>query len=224
MKTFLSVFVIFIFAMATYGQTETVNDDCQFRLDPPVVSIMGADRYKAVTVLAKQGCSWTATSNTNWITVTSGASGNGYGIVIIYSSLNRFTIPEFTGLLASGTVTIAGQTLTVNHQKGCSYELTSPDANFDSSGGSGSVTVNTAKNCAVSAITYDSFINITEQHTETTSRSPYTVAYTVSFIVPPNDGAAKRGILYVAGQPFTINQVGFSKSRTRVKFPEPKFP
>lgn len=234
MKIFLSVFFIVVFAIAAYGQTKTggidvnntLTDDCQFKLDPPVVSVGGGDRYKAITVFAKQGCSWTATSNTDWITVTSGASGNGYGVVIIYVSLNLITVPEFQGLLRSGTVTIAGQTLTVNYQKGCSYTLTSPDANFEISGGIGSVTVNTFKNCAVSASSYDSFININERRTEVTGRSLFTetIAYTVSFTIPPNTGVAKRGIIYVAGQTFTINQAGFSKSRARVKFPESKFP
>lgn len=65
----------------------------------------------SVTVITTSGCGWTATSNANWITITSGASGTGSGTV-------AFTIAANTGPARNGTLTIAGQTYTVNQNAG----------------------------------------------------------------------------------------------------------
>ncbi|MBI3650225.1 MAG: BACON domain-containing protein, partial [Acidobacteria bacterium] len=62
----------------------------------------------ALSVTATSGCSWTAISNVTWITVTSGASGTGSGTVgyTVLANPNRTA--------RSGTMTIAGQTFTIN--------------------------------------------------------------------------------------------------------------
>ena len=51
-------------------------------------------------------CSWTAASNAAWITVTSGATGNGNGSV-------AFAVAANLGASRTGTLTIAGQAFTV---------------------------------------------------------------------------------------------------------------
>jgi hypothetical protein len=61
-----------------------------------------------VSVTAQAGCTWTATSNTGWISITSGSSGSGNGTVG-YSVQANFGTGARTG-----TLTIAGQTFTVN--------------------------------------------------------------------------------------------------------------
>jgi hypothetical protein len=53
------------------------------------------------------GCGWTATSETSWISVIAGASGTGSGNVIWMVSANN-------GLARTGTLTVAGRTVTVN--------------------------------------------------------------------------------------------------------------
>ncbi len=50
--------------------------------------------------------SWTAVSNVPWITVTSGSSGTGNGTV-------QYSVASNAGGVRTGTITIAGQTLTV---------------------------------------------------------------------------------------------------------------
>jgi len=51
-------------------------------------------------------CSWTATSNAAWITITGGSSGTGNGTV-------TYNVAANTGAVRTGTITIAGQTFTV---------------------------------------------------------------------------------------------------------------
>ncbi len=52
-------------------------------------------------------CNWTASSNSSWLTITSGASGTGNGTV-------NFNIAANAGASRVGTLTVAGQTFTVN--------------------------------------------------------------------------------------------------------------
>jgi hypothetical protein len=60
------------------------------------------------SITASSACSWTATSNAAWIDITSGASGTGSGTV-------QFSVETHTGASPrSGTLTVAGQTITID--------------------------------------------------------------------------------------------------------------
>ena len=61
----------------------------------------------SVTVTAQDGCKWTAVSNTSWITVTSGVTGAGSGVVGYHVSENTETKARI------GQLTVAGNVLTV---------------------------------------------------------------------------------------------------------------
>ncbi|MCX5837698.1 MAG: BACON domain-containing protein [Deltaproteobacteria bacterium] len=62
----------------------------------------------SVDVTATSGCSWTASSNASWITISEGSSGSGNGTVY-------YSVPTYTdGSPRTGTMTIAGETFTVN--------------------------------------------------------------------------------------------------------------
>jgi hypothetical protein len=60
-------------------------------------------------VSAGRGCAWTARSNDDFITVTSGASGNGNGGV-------AFDVKKNGKGNRTGTLTIAGHTFTVRQR------------------------------------------------------------------------------------------------------------
>jgi hypothetical protein len=61
-------------------------------------------------VTAGTGCAWTASSNAAWITITSGASGNGNGSV-------AFSVTQNTGKKdRTDTLTIAGRTFTIKQK------------------------------------------------------------------------------------------------------------
>jgi hypothetical protein len=95
------------------GRTFTVTQasGCTFSINPTNQSIDNdGGAGTPVGVTAGTGCSWTATSNDSWITVTSGASGSGNGTV-------RFTVDRNTGKKRTGTMTIAGRTFTVDQDK-----------------------------------------------------------------------------------------------------------
>jgi hypothetical protein len=91
------------------GRTFTVSQasGCTFSVTPTSFEI---DRDAAtgltVSVTSVSGCAWTATSASAWIVVTDGASGSGTGTVIFSVERNR-------GGRRTGTLTIAGRTVTV---------------------------------------------------------------------------------------------------------------
>src|ERR1051326_8067714 len=91
-----------------------------------------------VGVTAGSGCSWTAVSSANWITINAGASGSGSGTVTYSVAANASNSSR------TGTITIGGQTLTITESgapSSCTYSLSSTAASFSSSGGSSSVAV-----------------------------------------------------------------------------------
>jgi hypothetical protein len=66
----------------------------------------------SVSVRGGSECAWTAASNVDWITVSSGAAGSGSGAV-------NYSVDQNEGPARSGTMTIAGQVFTVSQTSGC---------------------------------------------------------------------------------------------------------
>lgn len=60
-----------------------------------------------INITTSSACAWTAVSNASWITVTSGSSGTGNGST-------TYTVAVNAGGSRTGTITVAGNTFTVN--------------------------------------------------------------------------------------------------------------
>ncbi|MBI4914924.1 MAG: PKD domain-containing protein [Acidobacteria bacterium] len=92
------------------GQTFTVTQAaaaCTYSISPTSASAPAAGGNGTVAVTASNSsCTWGASSNASWITLTGGTSGTGNGTVSYQVSAN-------SGGQRTGTVTIAGQTFTV---------------------------------------------------------------------------------------------------------------
>ncbi|HMV47227.1 MAG TPA: M12 family metallo-peptidase [Blastocatellia bacterium] len=90
-------------------QTFTVTQDsgCTFSIAPTSQNFSASGGSSSVGVTTAAGCSWTAVSNDSWLTVTGGATGTGNGVV-------GYSVAANTGNARTGTITIAGQTFTVN--------------------------------------------------------------------------------------------------------------
>ncbi|MBI5634505.1 MAG: M6 family metalloprotease domain-containing protein [Nitrospirae bacterium] len=81
---------------------------CSYSINPTSAAGLAAGGAGSVSVTTGAGCSWTAVSNAGWITITSGSSGSGNGTVNYSYTANG------TGSPRTGTMTIAGQTFTLN--------------------------------------------------------------------------------------------------------------
>ena len=86
---------------------------CTYAISPASQSFSSSIGTGTVTVTAGTGCIWTAsvTPGDSWITITSGSSGSGNGSV-------GYSVTANTGIARTGTMTIAGQTFTVNQNAG----------------------------------------------------------------------------------------------------------
>jgi hypothetical protein len=186
---------------ATATITINDNDTCSYSINPTSHASPSGGDSGSVSVTAPQGCSWTTTNVPFWITINSGASGNGNGTVGYTVAANPNSATRASDL------TIAGQTFTVT-QSGvsCTFTLSPNGQSFSANGGTGSVGVTAAApDCAWTATSNDpAWITVTSGASGTGSGS-------VGFSVGANpNNASRTGTLTVAGQTFTITQTGVS--------------
>jgi uncharacterized protein (TIGR03437 family) len=95
----------------------TAGAACTYSLAPTSQAISASGGAGTVNVTASSNCGWAATSNVDWIVITAGQSGTGNGTV-------SYTAGADAAGARSGTMTIAGQTFTVNEGAGVGGVLT----------------------------------------------------------------------------------------------------
>ncbi|MEK6283136.1 MAG: kelch repeat-containing protein [Acidobacteriota bacterium] len=96
----------------TFTITQAGGAICTYSISPgtrPISSFGGAGSFSVATVASD--CAWTAINNADWITVTPPANSAGNGTVNYTASVN-------SGAARSGTITLSGQTHTVNQDAG----------------------------------------------------------------------------------------------------------
>ncbi|MBI1761073.1 MAG: hypothetical protein HYR56_06510 [Acidobacteria bacterium] len=177
------------------GNTFTVMqaDGCVFAINPTSQSFAAAGGTGSVNVTAGAGCAWTAVSNAGFITITSGGGGSGNGTV-------NYSVAANVSPARSGTLTIAGQTFTVNQASGCVFTLSATSQHFPGAGGAGMVNVASGAGCAWTAVSNDAFITVTAGAAGNGNG-------TVGSMVAANAGLGGRsGTLTIAGQTFTVTQ------------------
>lgn len=176
------------------GQTFTVTQSgsCTFSISPQHQNMSNAGGSTSVAVSGPTGCSWTASSNAPWISVSSGATGSGNGTVQLTVTANADTDRH-------GTVTIAGETFTIDQSGGCSTSLSPTSQSLPATGGSGSFAVSTNLSCAWTATTNVPWLHVT-------SGASGNGPGTVRFSADANTGATRTGTITAGGQSFTVTE------------------
>jgi hypothetical protein len=182
------------------GQAFTVSQaagasPCSYAIAPTSQNAPAGASTGTVAVTSGAGCAWTAMSNAPWLTITSGASGAGNGSV-------AYTVAANTGSARSGTLTIAGQTLTVNQAApppACTYSIAPTSQQFGLLGGVGTVNVTTTAGCAWTASSNATWIVITAGASGTGNGI-------VMFAVAASTSGDRTGTLTIAGQTATVQQ------------------
>ena len=90
------------------GQDFTVTQ-CGYVVSPTFASFNGGGGTRSITVSAAAGCTWSATSNVEWIHITSGANGAGNGSV----NYSVDGISDACSFGRSGDITVAGRTVSI---------------------------------------------------------------------------------------------------------------
>jgi hypothetical protein len=178
------------------GNTVTIDQGqapCTFAVAPASLNVPVDGGSASMTVTARPGCTWTASSGASWISIGSGSAGNGNGAVTVQVGANG-------GDGRSGTITVAGTAVTVAQgQAPCTFAVAPQSLNVPFGGGGASATVTVRPGCAWSASSGASWISIA-------SGASGNGNGTVAVQVAANGGDARSGTITVAGTTVTIAQ------------------
>jgi hypothetical protein len=170
-------------SLTVAGKTFTVAQGgvgCSYALSAPSATFGAAAGAGSVGVTAAGGCTWTASADVAWITITSGGAGAGNGTIAYAVAANPTTTPR------SGTLTVAGQAHTVSQAGAtCSYALLPASGSYPPAGAVDSFAVSAPRGCAWSAASGAGWVTVTAG---ATGDGPGTVAFTVA----TNGAAASR--------------------------------
>jgi hypothetical protein len=173
------------------------SSNCVFQLSPLGLNSPAVGGTGSVTVSGGTGCSWFSTAPYDWITLTSGLSGNGPG------SVTYRVAPNASQQARSKPIAIANQLFFVSQDgTGCTFSLSSNAVTLPQAGGNGNVTVTTSSTCSWSAIGYPDWVTFPDTNSGVGNG-------TLNFTIAANPGAGQRaGTFVVGGQTFTITQAG----------------
>ena len=192
---------------STLSNTFSFASGCNFSASPTSMTAVAAGATKSVDVTTATGCSWTAESHDTWVTITTGESGSGNGAVTYSVAANPSTSAR------TGTLTVAGQTVTVTQNGACSFSVTPTSVTAAAGVGTKSAGVTTAGGCAWTAASNALWLTITSGGSGSGNG-------TVTYSVAANPStSARTGTLTVAGKTVTVTQSGacsFSVAPTSV--------
>jgi hypothetical protein len=120
----------------------TVASSCSYTISPTSASVGAGGGTGQVTVTTGSTCSWTTSNPVSWVTITSGASGTGSGIVSYSFQTNTGTTSRTAGLTIAGITFTVTQAGTGGATQAASTCTTAPSAATLRSP-SGAVTTNT---------------------------------------------------------------------------------
>ena len=180
---------------STFSNTFSFSAACSFTASPTSQTVAAAGGGASVSVTASSGCAWTATSSSSWITVTGGSSGSGAGTVAYTVAANTATTSR------SGTLTVAGQTVTVTQSgAACSFTASPTSQTVVAAGGGASVSVTAGSGCKWTVTNGSSWITVTGG---SNGSGNGTVTYTVAANMLTT---SRSGTLTVAGRAVTVTQ------------------
>jgi hypothetical protein len=180
-----------VLVVANHAITVIQSLACSYSIAPSNVSVGAQAASATIQVQTGNGCAWSATSAVPWISIASGASGNGPGPVQVAAAAND-------GPARNGTITIAGMPLTVSQANGCSYSVAPASQAVAGGGGTVTAAVTAGVGCSWSASSDADWLKL--------GASSGSGSGQVSVAVNPNSSPPRTGTVTIAGHTLTINQ------------------
>ena len=178
--------------------TEPTPVPCSYALSTSSLSFGPSGGAGSVNVTTASHCTWSAVSDRAWMSITSGSSGTGNGVVNVTLTANPSEAAR------AGTLTIAGQAVSVQEEGlgSCTVDISPTSASFNKDSTNGSFAVAAPAHCQWSATSNSGWLGVT-------SGSPGAGNGTVSYSVERNrDVNARTGAIAVGARTFTVNQAG----------------
>jgi hypothetical protein len=187
-------------ALTIGGQTLTVTQEaapCTFAFSTASQRYDAAGGYGSVGVAAaRPTCRWTVVSNNgDWLAITDAGTGTGNGLV-------NFSVAVNAGPQRVGSLTVGGQTFWVT-QDPCTLAINPNSQAMGAAGGTGAVTVTTARTCAWTAISNNADWLTVVGGSPATGPGQFTFSATVN-----TTGVERTGTIGIAGLTFTLTQSG----------------
>jgi hypothetical protein len=181
-------------AITIGGQTVQVDQGtgCSYAIGTDAFTVDAGGGERQVVVTASAGCAWTSQSQAPWITIVAGATGGGPGVVV-------FRVAPADGPARTGTLTIAGRTVTVSQSVGCTYSVAPATVSVGAQGSDTVIQVDAGGGCAWSAASTASWISIGGTANGSGPGQ-------VHLVIAANDSVARTAQLTIAGRPVTIAQ------------------
>jgi hypothetical protein len=181
----------------TVTQSAAATAPCAYTVTPTTQNMPYGGGNATIDVANTQGtgCTWNATTNSSFLTIIEGANGSGSGKVTARASLN-------TGPQRTGTVTVAGQTVSViQATQSCPVSLSPGSSSVPAGGGVVRVSVSTSgAACDWVAVSNSSFLTV-----DPGQRGANGTGFTL-IAVAANAGLARTGTVTIANQTFTVSQ------------------
>lgn len=171
---------------------------CTYTLSVTSLALPASGGATTVGVTTTNQCAWTATSDRDWVSITSGASGTGNGAAGVTVAAN----PGPT--VRTGTLTVAGQAVAVREeaQPACTFTLSPVGANYGKDAATGNFSVMTPSYCPWTAVSAASWLSVTSG---AAGQGNGTVAYAVQ----RNFGTTPRTAAFVVNdRSFVVTQDG----------------
>lgn len=187
-------FVVLIWML----EAAEASAQCSYSVTQTTFSTVSTSSVQATSVITGTQCSWTATSTVPWITITNGGSHTGMGSVSFQVAANP------TASVRTGTLIVAGQTITVTQQaSSCVYTVTPTTFSIEPASTIRTLSITTGTQCSWNATTTETWITITNPGSGSGTSA-------VTFSVTANAGQTRIGTLTVGGQVVTVTQAGGS--------------
>ena len=183
---------------ATFSITQAAA--CSFALSPTFASVRSAGDGGTITVTAtNSACTRNATSDSSWLTISSGTSGTGNGTVGWTAAVNQ------TADRRTGNITVGNAVFSVIQEGGtCNYQISPTNTTVLSIGGSG--TFNLVTNCAWQAVSTAEWLTMSSSASGTGNGS-------VSWVAAPNVLTQGRSAsISIGNVAFTVQQAAVACS------------
>jgi len=178
----------------------TSTTACDYTLNPATQAFPTTGGSGTFSISLASGCSWTATSSSPFISVTSSAAGDGSGTV-------GFSVQQNFGGARTGSITVSNGVLAkqfqVQQPSGCPTNLDQAAVNFGPAGGTGTVNVTAGGVCSYLATSSAGWTQITSPTQSGNGAVTFSVAANASAL-------ARTATVTVSGRTFTVNQAGAS--------------
>jgi hypothetical protein len=189
------------------------SSKCQVSASGSPTSFGSGGGSGSLTISAPRDCAWSASVEAGWVSLSGGHSGQGDATLPYSVSSNG------DALVRTANLVVSGQSVQLRQDAApCHYSLSRTGDTIGANGGSLSVDVATLNGCSWSASSATPWIGVASGQSGSASGI-------VGLAVGANPAPTARvGQVNVAGQTYTVNQDGISKTSPPSPDPPPGTP